>query len=366
MRQPYSRCANLAESGFMRRVPLTCNMDESDRKIRREILKYIYDKFEESVLDRAGTEDLYEQLEEIDQNEINYNVVRLRDKRQIDFDISMGGVHGLEITADGIEKLDQDGYETLLQDDIRYDILQLLYEADREHPFGSVKLSSEDIAEELEVDEDRVLPVIGYLDMKELVDAAVGSRPEATYRGVEITGRGRNKYELYVEEGTSIPNTQPLTRWTQHSVGPNEPEKAKNLFRSVVEVAQKKITIVDWYFKEPTYDLLEGVPEAVDIEILTSGKAFDDEDEYRDLVADFAEGRSGEVDVRYVEYYDFEARLFHARYLVRDEIEGWTWDQSFKDAGDTQHTVSEVRPINLESTIETFQEAWKQGEQVNG
>jgi hypothetical protein len=341
-------------------------MNESDRKIRREILKYIYDKFEESVLNRAGTEDLYEQLEEVDQTEIHYNLVRLRDERQIDFDISTGGVHSLEITAEGIEKLDQDGYETVLEDEVRYDILQLLYETDRERPFRSIKLSSEDIAEELDIEEDRVLPAIGYLDLKELVDAAVGSRPEATYRGVEITGRGRNKYELYVEEGTSIPNTQPLTQWTQHSVGPNEEEKAENLFQSVVEVAQEKITIVDWYFKEPAYDLLEDVPDAVDIEILTSGRAFDDEDEYRDLVADFAEDRSGEVDVRYVEYYDFEARLFHARYLVRDEIEGWTWDQSFKDAGETQHTVSEVRPVNLESTMETFQEAWEQGEQVNG
>lgn len=341
-------------------------MTESDRKIRREILKYVYDKFQESVLDRAGTQGLYEQLEEFDRTEINYNAVRLRDERQIDFDISTGGVYGLEITADGIEKLDQDGYETVLEDEVRYDILQLLYEGDREHPFGSVKLSSEDIAEELDVDEDRVLPAIGYLDPKELVDATVGSRPEATYRGVEITGRGRNKCELYVEEGTSIPNTQPLTRWTQHSVGPNEPEKAQNLFRNVVEVAQEKITIVDWYFKEPVYDLLEGVPDAVDIEILTSERAFDEEEEYYNLVENFAKSRSGEVDVRYVEYYDFDARLFHARYLVRDEIEGWTWDQSFKDAGDTQHTVSEVRPINLESTMETFQEAWNQGEQVNG
>lgn len=341
-------------------------MNESDRKVRREILKYVYDKFEESVLDRAGTEGLYEKLDEVDRNEIDYNLVRLRDERQIGFDVSMGGVHGMELTAEGIERLDQDGYDTVLEDEIRYDILQLLYETDREHPFGSAKLSSEDIAEELDVDEDRVLPAIGYLDLKELVDAAVGSRPEATYRGVEITGRGRNKYELYVKEGTSIPNTQPLTRWTQHSVGPNEPEKAQNLFQSVVEVAQEKITIVDWYFKEPAYDLLEGVPDTVDIEILTSERAFDDEDEYRGLVADFSEGRSGEVDVRYVEYYDFEARLFHARYLVRDKIEGWTWDQSFKDAGDTQHTVSEVRPVNLESTMETFQEAWEQGEQVNG
>jgi len=49
-------------------------MNESDRKIRREILKYIYDKFEESVLDRAGTEGLYEKLDEVDRNEVNYNL----------------------------------------------------------------------------------------------------------------------------------------------------------------------------------------------------------------------------------------------------------------------------------------------------
>lgn len=168
-----------------------------------------------------------------------------------------------------------------------------------------------------------------------------------------------------MEEGTAIPNTQPLTRWTQHSVGPNESEKARNLFRDVVEVARETITIIDWYFKAPAFELFNEVPDAVDIEILTSGRAFDDETEYRDMVAEFADGRSGAVDVRYVEYYDFEARLFHARYLIRDEIEGWTWDQSFKDAGTTQHPISQVRPVNLESTMETFQEAWEQGDKID-
>ena len=39
----------------------------------------------------------------------------------------------------------------------------------------------------------------------------------------------------------------------------------------------------------------------------------------------------------------------------------WAWGHSFHDAGDTQHTASELRPINRESIESQFTDAWQNG-----
>jgi len=55
----------------------------------------------------------------------------------------------MRITPDGVEKLAQDGYETFLDSNLRYEILRIAYEIDR--GTSGAYIDQSDIAEELDV-----------------------------------------------------------------------------------------------------------------------------------------------------------------------------------------------------------------------
>lgn len=141
----------------------------------------------------------------------------------------------------------------------------------------------------------------------------------------------------------------------QASIGPDEPQKAENLFRDVVELAQEEVIIIDRYARDGLYDLLQHVPEGVDIKVVTSDGVTGGG--YQQRVNQFAQ-QHADIEVRSLPDSDWD---FHDRYVIRDWEDGWAWGHSFHDAGDTQHTASELRPINCESIVAQFTNAWQNG-----
>ena len=58
---------------------------------------------------------------------------------------------------------------------------------------------------------------------------------------------------------------------------------------------------------------------------------------------------------RYLDYW--EDYPFHSREIIRDREAGWVWNHTFADAGGRHHTISQLRPVNLENDLEVFDEA---------
>lgn len=157
----------------------------------------------------------------------------------------------------------------------------------------------------------------------------------------------------------SIPRTHPLQRFTQHTIEQGDRDKAENVFREIVELASEEVIVIDAYAKGRLYEMLEEhVPDVVDVKILMSHKEFDDENV--ELYEDYADGKSGDVELRYLDYYDDYP--FHTREVIQDRAAGWIWDHTFADAGNRHHTISQLRPVNLENDLDAFDEAWEEAE----
>lgn len=83
----------------------------------------------------------------------------------------------------------EDGYETLLDDDLRYVILERMYEIDRENLGKSgVCISRSELQGELDVEEQELKVNIWYLKQKGLIEESSGDR-------LEITSQGRTTFE---------------------------------------------------------------------------------------------------------------------------------------------------------------------------
>lgn len=324
-------------------------MPGQDKKIRWDILKWLYDQFEESPRGRWSGEDFLDDLkQEFDEDDVVYNVERM-DGELLEKDSTMGSrIYGIHILPEGIERLHSEGYNTILDSENRYDILEILYQADRGNP-GFAYLSKEEIADELDIDRNTVDQNIWYLKEKRLVDERSGSRD------VGITDSGRSRYEQYLEDGTGIPRTESRSSLRQASIGPQESGKAENLFRDFVELSKEEVIIVDRFAREGLYDLLEHVPSGVEIKVITTDRVMSQG--YQQRVNQYRQQHSS-VEVRYLSDDNWN---FHDRYIIRDREDAWAWGHSFHDAGDTQHTASELKPINREQIIDQFESAWKNG-----
>jgi len=324
-------------------------MSVSDQKLHREILSYIYEEMKDDLRRDADLRELVEEFDDFDMDELRYHIERLQDNRQVEY----RGQYSVRITAEGVEKLDGEGYETLLDTDLRYEILRRAYEEDRGGPH--VFIDGDALFEELDASEEEINRNLWYLSEKGFIDRSGISND------FRLEGEARDRYEQYRDEGIPIPRTHPLQRYTQHTIEQGDREKAENVFRDIVEVAREEVIIVDTYAKGRLYNLMERhIPSVVDVKILMSDREVDEEN--IELYRDYAAGKEGDVELRYLDYR--EDYPFHSREVIRDREAGWVWDHTFADAGDRHHTISQLRPVNLENDLEAFDEAWEEAESV--
>ena len=325
----------------------TWNMKEKDKKIRREILRWLYNGFEEHPGGSFDGTELPEDLDHFDSTEIEYVIGRI-DGEFVETEAThTSSFHHIEILPRGIEKLHQEGSETILDSDARYEILEVLYQKSRKEPKRPF-VSREDLIDTVAHSEEVVDRNIWYLKEKRLVER----------RGTKITEYGSEKYESYREDGIEIPSSLGVTSIRQASIGPGESGKAESLFRDFVELAEDEVIVIDRYARKPLYDLLNHVPSGVDIQVVTSERVVNKD--YSQRVQKFKNNHS-DIEVRYLDDSDWD---FHDRYVIRDREDGWAWGHSFHDAGDTQHTASELKPVNRDRTIREFQNAWPKGQVI--
>ena len=331
-------------------------MDVADEKIRTEVLKQLYQVFEDRPRNGVSNEIIDESLPEISLNDINYMLRRLEDEHA-EVQHYMSGKMDAQITDEGVEHLSQVGVSTFLDDGTRYDVLSLLYEADREGG-GRGYVQYGDLVEKLGIDKAVLNRNLWYLEEKRLIESRGGTRGQYL-RSAEITDHGRSKYEAYRDSGAEIPATSGSSFGRQASIDSGEQQQAENLFRDIVELARDEVLILDRFAREGLYELLEHVPNGVEIRVLTSGRV--NGSDYTQTVREFQDDHP-EIEVRKVDDSSWE---FHDRYIFRDENVAWAWGHSFHDAGDTQHTASELAPINRDRTLSKFEETWEQGDQVS-
>ena len=328
------------------------SLGEQDEKIAREILKTLYEQFEDVPYRGVTGEDLYDALDAYDPDEVAYVAERI-DGEYVDVRGAIGQrISTIQITAAGIEKLHEDGYETILDGDIRYDILEQLYQLDREHA-GIAFAERDELIDELG-DEAVVDQNVWYLKEKRFIETH-GGGGGLFYHGAGITDRGTDRFEAYRHDGVEIPRTGTHRSLRQASIGPNESQEAEHLFRDFVELARDEVIIIDRFAREGLYDLLQHVPNGVEIKVMTTDRVTGGG--YEQRVTQFAQHHP-EIEVRSLADGDWD---FHDRYVIRDREDGWAWGHSFHDAGDTQHTASELRPINRESIESQFSAAWQHG-----
>lgn len=326
-------------------------MASNDNKIQREILQQVYEEHSKMIRRRASFNDIDEELDHIERDDLIYHLTRMDDNRLVEIDGSLGQrINGVSLTEEGVEKLDRDGYETILQDDLRYLILESLYKIDREHA-GSpgVYVTRDELQDDLDVDEQEFKINIWYLKQKSFVEemGAGGN--------LQITSQGRNRFDEYKDEGIPIPRTQPLTQWAQYSIAQGDTEKALTVFRDLVELARDEVIVIDPFAQGRLYEeMLEHVPDTVDIKVLCTDREINEDN--RDKFSDLADGRTGDTELRYLEYRG--EWPFHDRLLFRDREDGWVWGHTFAHSGTKHHTISEMRPVNVESDLEKFDDAW--------
>lgn len=331
-------------------------MKEKDEKIRREVLKWLYGGFEENPSAKWDGTALPDDLDQFDETDIEYVVNRM-DGELVDTEATTTSpMHTIDLRPQGIEELHQQGFETLLDDEARYEILAVLYQASREDPRRPF-VAREELIDTVESGEDKVDQNIWYLKEKGLVERQ-GGLGGGLFNRVKITEHGSEKYESYQEDGIEIPSSLGVTSIRQASIGPGESGKAENLFRDFVELADDEVIVIDRYARKPLYDLLSHVPSGVNIQVVTSERVVNND--YKQRVQKFESSHS-DVEVRYLDDNDWD---FHDRYVVRDREDGWAWGHSFHDAGDTQHTASELKPVNRDRIIREFQKAWQQGQVI--
>jgi len=329
-------------------------MADQDDKIRREILKWLYEEFEGSPNSSIEGERFLEALtEDFDEEDVVYNVERM-DGEFLEKQGAMGTrIALINIAAKGIEELHSEGYSTLLETEARYDILEILYEADRKNP-GFAYISRSDMVNEVGAVENEIDQNIWYLKEKRLVETRTGGT-DSFYSSAGITDRGSKRYEQYNKDSVEIPRVSGRSSLQQASIGPGESGKAENLFRDFVEMTQDEVIIIDRFAREGLYDLLQHVPSRVEIKVITTVRVTGQS--YVQRVNQFKQQHSS-IEVRELPDSEWD---FHDRYIIRDREDGWAWGHSFHDAGDTQHTASELKPVNREQIVSQYESAWKKG-----
>lgn len=329
-------------------------MNERDQKIRDEILKLLCDQAEDDPYRSISLTQITDTLATYDNSDLRYIAERL-DGEYAEVNQYMGGRMDLQIIPEGIEHLHERGYATILAQDTRYNILEHVYQKDR-NSSGPGYVSRDNLLEAIAADQEEIDVNVWYLKEKRLLDTMTGGG--SFYGSVEITERGRKRWEAHRDEGTEIPQSSTFQSRHQTSIGPNQREEAENLFRDIVEVARNEVIILDRFARKPLYEWLDHVQRGVTIRVLTTDRVIGDE--YHQAVGDFQQSHA-EIEVRSISDSVWD---FHDRYLIRDQVEAWAWGHSFHDSGDTQHTVSELKPVNRDTILEQFEERWSDGDTI--
>lgn len=322
-------------------------MSAGDQKLHREILITIYKNLNPNFREYIGTDVLYDEFGDLDGEQLTYHLNRLEENRLLEWT----GRRMLQLTTDAIEKIDREGYDTFLIDDSRYEFLRVVYEKERNE--GARYVSPDDIIEEADLSDEEYKRNRWYLREKGLLDAT-------GMANFKLTGDGRNRYEEYRDQGMPIPRTHPLQQFTQHTIGAGDHEKVKNIFRDIVELSRDVVIVIDQFgTKDPLWEWLEYVPGVVDVKILASDREINEDSTQK--FEEYAESRTGETELRYLDYYGYP---FHSREVIRDRKDGWIWDHTIPDSGKGHHTISQLRPVNLENDLDAFDDAWKDAEVV--
>jgi hypothetical protein len=136
-------------------------MQEKDEKIQREVLKWLYKGFEDNPSSKWDGTALPDDLDQYDETDIEYVVNRM-DGELVDTEATTSSpMHTIDLRPQGIEELHQQGFDTLLDDEARYEILEVLYQASRDDPRRPF-VSRDDLVaavgfEEEKVDQNMVL-----------------------------------------------------------------------------------------------------------------------------------------------------------------------------------------------------------------
>lgn len=326
-------------------------MNSRDEKIRLEILKALYDAFEDEPHSYSITNrELADEIQGINEDEVEYMLDRV-DGEYADVNSYGGGLRDVEIAYRGIEYLAEVGYPTLLDSKTRYDLLQVLYEEDRETRNSSVNV--DELADELGVDQGEIIKNVRYLRQRNCIDLVNG------FRAVRITNYGREQFERYRDDGVEIPSTTLSSETRQAEIGKGATKEAENLFRDIVELAQSEVVILDRYAKEGVFEWIDKhVPRGVQVRVLTSGRVTGGS-----YARDIQEPLSNPTDVKVKELPNNDWD-FHDRYVFRDDDMGWSWGHSFHDSGHRQHTANELKPINRDTIIGEFEAAWSKASKV--
>lgn len=326
-------------------------MNTQDEKIRFEILTSLYRKFEQDPLhSELSNDDLSDEHNNFEKDDINYVIDRI-DGEHADVQSYMGGLRDVEITARGIEHLSKQGVETILDNSLRYELLRNAYEADREGRGAFVDIP--EFIDDIGATEKETLCNVEYLKQKRLIELFNG------YNGIQITDRGREKFESYRDDGVDIPSNSISQSTKQAEIGRGDSQKAENLFRDIVELTSEEVRILDRYAKTGLFEWINAyVPTDVSVKVLTSGRVTGGT--YADDISDEL-NESIDVEVRKLPNSDWD---FHDRYIFRDEDMGWSWGHSFHDSGDRQHTASELKPVNRERISKKFDETWERADRV--
>jgi hypothetical protein len=245
-------------------------MKQKDEKILLDLLKEGYKVFKEETYEYTNVQEVIDNSK-YSRDEIEHVLKRV-EGQYFDLLKSIQGINSYQITAEGIEKLSEEGHETILDSKIRYEILKILYQQYR-NSNNRRSVSREDLIDEID-DPDLVDTNIWYLDDKGIVEKSAGGGG-ILFRSATITSRGLQRYEEYDESGVEIPRKNRSSQFKQVAISEGETQKAENMFRDFVELSNDEVILIDAYAgKKLLNGKLTHVPKGVDIKILTSDRVF--------------------------------------------------------------------------------------------
>lgn len=250
----------------------------------------------------------------------------------------------IHILAPGIDALQDEGIPTILDDATRYDVLRVLYKVKRDAGGGWAAIHYDALAKEFpDVEPKKLEANVLYLAQRDDIDLKGGL--------VNITDQGIDAFQEREEHGTE--GVRDVRDMWQVTVGPRERAKAAQLFREITELSKQSVIIIDAFAKEPIFAMLGSITPPVKTQILASDAAITAT--YGPAVRVAGSLRPLEVRTLPKTKTDWP---FHSRYLIVDRTMGWVWDHSFHDAGETQHTISSMKPVNLKRVLDDFDAAW--------
>lgn len=169
----------------------------TDEDVQEEILGVIIEAFRNqnamvSLNGQSIIDEVTQSLSGVSDSDVEYQLRRLDDNFQIDFTPTTG-VGLVELEAAGIERYEQLSGDVVVPQNHIKDILELLYEEERDNP-RNPSLSRDELLQQTGLSEEELDRAIWYLKEKNFVDART-SIGQPWWHSAQITQSGRNIYE---------------------------------------------------------------------------------------------------------------------------------------------------------------------------